>query len=431
MAPGSPAQRLGIKPGDVVSAVDGHELRDEVDFRFYTAQDTFTVTIHDSSGTARVLAVDLWDGDSLGIDFEEPLFDGLRLCANRCPFCFVRQMPPGFRPSLYVRDDDYRYSFLHGSFVTLTNLERSDWERLAEQRLSPLFISVHATDQAVRNRLIGAKEDPPILAKLHWLRDHRIAFHAQLVLVPGLNDGGQLDRSLGDLMSLGDALLSVSVVPVGLTRCALPGRRRYTEDEAETVIRQVREWRRRYRAALGRRTVYASDEWFLLRGTEIPGERYYEGYPQVENGVGLVRLLVDAWERDHEALSLRSERVARSRRIVVCGTLIAPVWRQIARQMNRLGADVMVLPVENTTFGPSITVSGLLCGRDVMAALGHVTSGTTVCLPRSMFNAEGTVTLDGLAADEIEAAIGAPVLVCTEAADAIAPLPAGGFEKGG
>lgn len=431
VTPGSPAARLGIKPGDVVSAVDGHELRDELDFRFYTAQDAFTLTARGRDGLERTVAADLSGGGSLGIEFEEPLFDGLRLCANHCSFCFVRQMPPGFRRSLYVRDDDYRLSFLHGSFVTLTNLEPSDWDRLAEQRLSPLFISVHATDPAVRTRLIGSKEDPPIPTKLRWLRDHRIAFHSQLVLVPGINDGSQLDRSLADLMSLGEALLSVSVVPVGLTRCAPAGRRRFSAVEADAVIRQVRAWRRRFRAELGRRTVYASDEWFLLRGTEIPGERYYEGFPQVENGVGMVRLLLDAWDRECRSLSLSPDRVSTSPRLVVCGKLIAPIWEGLAEEMNHLGGNVTVFPVENATLGPSVTVSGLLCGRDVVSALGRVDPDTIVCLPRTMFNAEGDLTLDGMTAAEISGAIGVPVLVGAEAADVLAALPPGGVKDGG
>jgi len=421
VTPGSPAANLGIKPGDVLQAVDGRPLRDELDFLFYTSGDTFELTVHSSEGSTRSLLVERRDESFFGVEFEDPLFDGLRLCANHCSFCFVRQMPPGFRPTLYVRDDDYRLSFLHGSFITLTNLEPSDWYRLAEQRLSPLYVSVHATEPEVRRRLLGSREHPPILERLRWLRDHRIAFHAQLVLVPGVNDGEHLDRSLGDLLELGESCLSVSVVPVGLTRCAPAGRRRFNAAEAGEVIAQVTQWRRRYHAAIGRRTVYASDEWFLLRGTDLPLARYYEDFSQVENGVGLVRLFLDAWEADRDRLA--AGPVPHDRRTVVCGTLIAATWEQVAAEMRALGAGVVVQPVTNYVLGPSVTVSGLLCGADVVQALESRADGV-VCLPRSMFDAAGKVTLDGLTVEELSCRIGAPVLMGTEAADVLAPLPA-------
>lgn len=421
VSPGSPAADLGLEPGDVVLQANGQPLRDILDFRFHTASGEFTLLV-ERAGEHYLYEVELDPGEPLGVEFEHALFDGLRTCRNRCPFCFVRQMPRGFRPSLYVRDDDYRYSFLHGSFVTLTNLTEPDWERLAEQRLSPLYISVHATDQATRNRLLGIREDPPLLEKLRWLRERRLSFHAQLVLVPGWNDGPQLDRSLGDLLELGESCLSVSVVPVGLTRESPAQLRPYTPEEAGPVIVQIRQWRRRYAQQLGRRTVYASDEWFLMRGTELPGAPYYEGFPQVENGVGAVRLFLDTWEADLRAgPACPSPEEAR---LIVCGTLIEPLWQTIAQQMRALGADVRVQAIVNETLGPTVTVSGLLTGRDVVAALGRVPPRTTVCLPRSMFDDECARTLDGMTPAQLEEALGTRVLICAEAADVLSPLPA-------
>lgn len=421
VSPGSPAEGIGLRPGDVLLEVDGRPLRDVLDFRFYTSVDEFTLLV--GRGEARhALPVTLDDGEPFGVEFESALFDGLRTCRNRCPFCFVRQMPRGYRPSLYVRDDDYRYSFLYGNFVTLTNLGDSDWERLAEQRLSPLYVSVHATDQSVRERLLGTQEDPPLLDKLRWLRDHRMSFHAQLVLVPGWNDGHRLDRSLEDLLGLGEACLSVSVVPVGLTRKAPSHLRAFTSEEAGPVIAQVRDWRRRYAQALGRRTVYASDEWFLMRGLELPGARYYEGFPQVENGVGMARLFLDTWEadkRESPACSPPSEE-----RLVVCGTLIRRLWESIAGEMRELGANVRVVSVVNEALGSTVTVSGLLTGRDVVAALGQLSPQTTVCLPRSMFNDECELTLDGMTLDQMQRALGTRALICAEAAEVLGPLPA-------
>ncbi|NPV09432.1 MAG: DUF512 domain-containing protein [Anaerolineae bacterium] len=418
MSPGSPAHQLGLQPGDVLLAVDGRSLRDVLDFRFYTAADEFTLLV-ERAGQHLLLEVALGSGEPFGVEFESALFDGLRTCRNRCPFCFVRQMPPGFRPSLYVRDDDYRYSFLYGNFVTLTNLEQDDWSRLAEQRLSPLYVSVHATDQSVRDRLLGVRESIPLMDKLLWLRSHRIAFHAQVVLVPGLNDGPHLDRTLGDLLQLGESCLSVSVVPVGLTGRAPSHLYPFTPAEVEPVIAQVRQWRRRYAARLGRRTVYASDEWFLMGGIDLPGAPYYESFPQAENGVGAVRLFVDTWEADRRALATCPP--PEGTRLVVCGTLIEPLWQSIAGQMRAMGADVQVTAVVNETLGPTVTVSGLLTGQDLVAALGRVPAGTTVCLPRAMFNQECALTLDGMTLHQIQDALGAPALIGAEAGDVLAP----------
>jgi putative radical SAM enzyme (TIGR03279 family) len=424
LSPGSVAEELGLQPGDRLLAVDGRALADVIDFRYLTAKDQFELLV-ERDGEQTLYDIVLDGGELLGIEFEEPLFDGLRRCRNRCPFCFVRQLPHGLRRTLHVRDDDFRYSFLYGNFITLTNLGQADWQRLAEQRLSPLYVSVHATDQATRDRMLGIREDPPILAKLDWLRQHGLRYHAQLVLVPGINDGPNLDRSLADLLAQGEAMLSVSAVPVGLTAYSPPGARTYAQGEARAVLRQLKRWRLRYARETGSARVYASDEWFLVSGTTIPSARYYADFPQIENGVGLVRLFLEGWKRT--ARRLRAVPMPSESRLVICGKLIAPVWQQIAEEMNGRGANVTVLPVANRALGETVTVSGLLFARDVLAAidtLGDQQRPAAVCLPRSMFNAEGTLTLDGLSLAEISARAGLPVIVGAEAADILCPLPA-------
>jgi len=423
LSPGSVAERLGLRPGDRVLAVNGRALADVIDFRYLTAAERFQLLV-ERAGQPVTYDVTLGEGEHLGIDFERPLFDGLRRCRNACRFCFVRQLPPGLRRSLYVRDDDYRYSFIYGNFITLTNLRRSDWQRLAEQRLSPLYISVHATEQETRERILGVREEPPLLAKLAWLREHGLRYHAQVVLVPGLNDGPRLDRTLHDLLEEGDAVISVSVVPVGLTAYAPPDLRTFTAEEAHGVVRQIRRWRLRYARETGSSRVCASDEWFLMSGLRLPGTRYYADYPQLENGVGLVRLFLERWRRARRRLN--QVRLPRESRLVVCGQLIAPVWRQVAKEMNELGAQVTVLPVINRALGESVTVSGLLFARDVIAAAKHEVSQShpqTIFLPRAMFNAEGTLTLDGLSPEAIAAAVGVPVVVASEAAEVLAQHP--------
>ena len=437
VAPGSVAEELGLEPGDLVLSVSPRKtraenctagfprstvfrdqpIRDVLDFRFLTSSGEFTLLV-ERQGQETLYEAWLDEGEALGIEFAEAVFDGLRRCRNKCTFCFVQQLPAGLRPSLYIRDDDYRYSFLYGSFVTLTNLAAADWERLAEQRLSPLYISVHATEQGLRDSLLGIHEQPPLLERLAWLREHGIRFHTQIVLVPGVNDGTHMDRSLSDLLSLGEALLSVSVVPVGLTKYAPAALRPYKAEEAIAIIKQVGRWRRASRKTLGRASVYAADEWFLLAGVPVPSARYYEDFPQIENGVGLVRLFLDEWRAARRRAA--REGVPSDARTVICGTLMAPIWQQVAEEMNALGGQVRVLPVVNRALGEAVSVSGLLFAEDVIAALHERGAGDTVYLPRAMFNAEGTITLDGYSPADLERDLGVPLLIAAEAAEVLA-----------
>ncbi len=429
VSPGSVAEDFGLQPGDVVLEANDRPLRDVVDFRYETAGGEFTLLV-DRQGELILFDVGTEPGEPLGVEFEEPVFDGLRTCRNRCLFCFVHQMPPGYRRSLYLRDDDYRYSFLYGNFITLTNLTEEDLERVARQRLSPLYVSVHATEPDLREHLLGIRERPPLMEKLRRLATNRVRVHAQLVLVPGINDGSHLDRSLADLRSLGESLLSISVVPVGVTRLAPEGLRPYLPEEAAAVIAQVDRWRRAYAEEGNDARVYCSDEWFLLSDHAIPAARYYEEFPQVENGVGLVRLFLDSWRKSRRRVL--AGPLPEEERVVVCGASMAPIWADLARQMIEAGARVTVRPVTNRAFGPTVTVSGLLTGADVVASLGDAPREVTVCLPRSMFNAEGTLTLDGWSPADLQTAIGRPVLVGSEAADVLCPLsPTGGGEQRG
>jgi len=418
VTPGSVAEELGLQPGDVVLTINNQPLRDILDFRFQTASSEFTMLVK-RNDAQYILDVIMSDADSLGIEFYDVVFDGLRLCRNHCPFCFISQLPPGLRPSLYVRDDDYRYSFLYGNFITLTNLDEQDWQRLEKQRLSPLYVSVHATEQGIRNRLLGVDEQPSLLEKLVRLCKQRLSFHAQVVLVPGLNDGPHLDRTLSDLLNLGRAVLSVSVVPVGLTRYSPPNLRQFTQAEAKEIINQIDCWRHAYRTSLGRHTVYAADEWYLASGLPVPQSSYYEGFPQLENGIGLVRLFLDEWSLAKEQLLT----IPKAPRTVVCGTLIAPVWRRIASEMNAMGAHVTILPVTNGALGESITVSGLLFAADVIDALNASELTGVAYLPRSMFNHEGTLTLDGFTLATMRAESRVPLAVASDAVDILRPLP--------
>ncbi|MBM3190306.1 MAG: DUF512 domain-containing protein, partial [Chloroflexi bacterium] len=364
--------------------------------------------------------------------FREPLF-GLRQCNNRCSFCFVQQMPKGLRPSLYLRDDDYRYSFLLGNFVTLTNLQESDWQRIGEQRLSPLYVSIHATNVDIRRRLLGNPRAEDIVPQLRRLGEMGIAVHGQVVIVPGANDGEVLRETIRDLRALWPTVRTLALVPVGLTRYHRGGARLLRPDEARAVLRLASEVIPQTRESLGATWLYPSDELYLLAEEPIPPASFYDDDAQRENGVGLVRSLLDDWRAARRSLARRRrgrtivERTGagqRPRRITwICGALIAPILVGMAAEfMADTGVQVAVMPVANRFFGESATVSGLLTGGDVVEALAGQDLGERVFLPRAMFDAEGERTLDDLTPDALSQRLGAPVSLVSTVSEVLAAL---------
>jgi putative radical SAM enzyme (TIGR03279 family) len=396
-------------------------------------------------------------GQDLGLSFTHPTFDvDIRRCTNRCEFCFVKGNPPAgplrLRRSLYVKDDDYRYSFLFGNFVTLTNLTPEDWDRLEEQRLSPLYVSVHATAPDLRRQLLGQSGSrepgtPDVLEQLRRLGDLGVEVHTQVVLVPGRNDGPHLDRTLGELFALGDGpVASVGVVPVGLTKYHRSGCRTYSAEEAAAVLDQLAPWQDEGRRRWDVGFVYASDEWFLMAGEQVPPAISYDDFPQVENGVGMVRRLLDEWAglrtrwRKHHTANggWPGGHRGLAPATLVCGTLIAPVLGGIVAELNKLtGADWRLVPVVNRFFGEVTTVSGLLTGRDVLAALRGRDLGQRVLLPRAMFtgrygagSAPPGTTLDDLHITEMAEQLGVPVAMAGTLTEALAEAGAEGLAGG-
>jgi putative radical SAM enzyme (TIGR03279 family) len=399
---GGLADRLGILPEDRLVSINGHVLRDIIDYHFYAADERLELEI-ERAGKRLAFSVDREYGKEFGLQFTEDVFDGIRRCGNRCEFCFVNQMPPGLRPALYVKDDDYRYSFLHGNFITLSNWTEADWERVAEQHLSPLYVSVHATEPELRQRLLCNPDVPDILGQLSRLTEMGIEVHTQIVVVPGINDGQHLGRTVADLTALYPGVASIGVVPVGLTRYHRGDVRLLTVEEVRRVLDQLLPRQRENRERLGVGLVYLSDELYLRAGYAVPPADQYDGFPQLENGIGLVRGLLDAWEE------LKGKRLGptRGRGIIVCGTLIAPVMTQIATDLSeRFGVDITVRAVENRFFGKSVTVSGLLTAGDVVEALKGRDLGEAVFVPRAMFDAAGQKTLDDVTAEEMEDSLG-------------------------
>ncbi len=404
--PGSVGAEVGLEPGDVLVRINGHPLRDVLDYQYYAAEEVLELEVV-RAGQRHILVVERDYDEDLGLDFAEPLFDGLRQCDNRCPFCFVQQMPKGLRRSLYVRDDDYRYSFLLGNFITLTNLTEADWQRIGEQRLSPLYVSVHATDLAVRRRVLGNPQAPDILAQLRRLGEMGIAVHGQIVLWPGLNDGAILRRSIAELAELWPTVRTLALVPVGLTRYHTGPVRALRPEEAAAVLDLAAEVAQDLRARLGCTWLFPADELYLLAGRPIPPKAFYDTDAQRENGVGLVRALLEDWARARR----RKRRPSALRRVTwVSGTLIAPTLARLADQFTaRTGVEVRLVPVSNRFFGPSVTVSGLLTGQDVLAALAGRDLGERVFLPRAMFDAAGLRTLDEVTLEECTDRLGVPV----------------------
>ncbi len=429
VSPGSLAMELGIEPGDRIVGINGLPLIDALDFQFQ-AQAEHVILDVERAGVLLRYDLQLEGDEFWGVTFADPTFDGVRICENACPFCFIKQIPKGMRRSLYVMDDDYRYSMLYGSFVTLTNLTEDDWRRIEEQRISPMHVSVHATDPELRVALVGNPKGARIMEDLARLERAGIDFHAQLVLCPGVNDGEELDRTLRDLASFGDRLVSIAGVPVGLTRhglerqskqvrssraCmrSLPGHqiavRRYERGEAEAVIAQAEPWQARFRRERGRTYFYLGDEFYLMTDREVPDADEYDGFPQLEDGIGITRHFLEDLRR-----FLRRSRpgtLPGCRGTVACGTLIAPPMREAVARFNaQLGSALRVVAVENRFFGSEINVSGLLTGKDLILGLADdPADGPVYVSDRMISHRTGTLLddydLDGLAVD-----LGRPVV---------------------
>lgn len=420
--PDSLAEQFGLQPGDRLFMVNGHPVDDVIDVQFYAAEDE--VELRWMRGGEELLAEgERESGQPLGIEFEHPTFDiDIRRCNNLCPFCFVLQTAPRMRRALYIKDDDYRYSFLYGHFVTLTNLNERDWERIEEQHLSPLYVSVHATEPEIRRKCLNNPRAPDIMAQLRWLAERGIDVHTQLVVTPGLNDGPHVERSVRDLAILHPRVQSVSVVPVGLTMHHKYGHRAHLKKEAEQLIQAVEAWQREFQKSLGVRFAYLTDEWYLVAGRPVPALKDYDGLDLEENGLGMVRKFLKDWKAVKAELRRKRRLKARSGTLVT-GTLFEPTLAGTVAEFNRAARTALrVVGVTNERLGHGISVAGLLMGKDIVDQLKGQDLGEVLVLPRVMFDHPRAISLDDVSPLTIAKALDRPIHLADAMGDVLDAL---------
>lgn len=434
VAPGSPAAHAGLQPGDEIARVDGQVPRDVIEWQMFTDEADIALDVL-RNGLELDVEVPKRAGESLGIEVQSAVFDRVRTCDNHCEFCFIYQLPKGMRRSLYLKDDDYRLSFLYGNFTTLTRFTEADLERVVTERLSPLHVSIHATDHHIRNRMLKNSRGGMSLRWLRALLDHGIEVRGQVVVCPGVNDGDVLDDTLAGVLDRFPELESVAVVPLGLSKFNKESAMRlHTPEEADRVVDVIEEWQATFLEVLGRRMVFAADEYYLMTGREFPAAETYEGFPMHEDGIGMAR----TFEREFhgiadEATGVRSGFFAavdlpanpaaytglrapsaevvqsvslRPRRNARVGVLTGPFGAQvIAPLIGQLGrGDVRILPVENRFFGGNTGVTGLMTGDDLIRVLGAEPEGDRYLLPDVCLSDDGRF-LDGLSVDDLPRAV--------------------------
>ena len=409
---GSLAEAAGIKAGESLLTVNGSSLRDIIDLSFLLADEQVVLKLAGADGTEREITIDKRIDEDLGLEFESAVFDKVTTCYNKCVFCFVDQMIPGMRKGLYVRDDDYRLSFLYGNFITLTNMKDEDFDRIIQTHMSPLYVSVHATDPEVRCKMMNNRFAGELMDKLKRLFDAGITVHTQIVCCPGYNDGDVLKRTYADLRALAPMVETMAVVPVGLTknRAHLTPLRLFTPEEAREIVATVTEWQQECRQSLGKSFVYLGDEFYILAGMPLPQAEWYDGFPQLENGIGLSRNFLEEWQEANKIVPVNGEVNS----VIPVGTSAFKVLQPLIEDFNaRTGMQHRLIGVENEFFGNTVNVTGLLCGNDILKA---VKGAESIILPEVVLNSDD-LFLDDMSYAEFCKAAGAPVHRAVTAGD--------------
>ncbi|AOH47838.1 peptide-binding protein [Selenomonas sp. oral taxon 920] len=399
---GSIAEELELVPGDKILAVNDMPLRDIIDFSFAMADEEIELLVEHADGEQELIEFDKDYDEDFGVEFERAVFDGIRSCANHCYFCFVDMIAPDMRHSLSIKDDDYRLSFLYGNFVTLTNMGAADFERIEHFHLSPLYVSVQCTNPVLRAEILRYKGAADILGQLTKLEEAGADYHTQVVLCYGLNDGEELERTICDITARRPHALSLAIVPVGLTKHRTDPFPlvQFDRDGAARVIDQVEAWQQRIRSEEGKTFIYLGDEFYFLAGREMPPAEMYDGFPQLDNGIGLTRNFIEDWTN-----ALVTENACDGVRLaVISGTAVAPVMERLAREIDPDGQRIHVLPVVNKHFGETVNVSGLLTGHDMIQAIHALRKDVDgVLIPASALREGEDVFLDDITLDAMRA----------------------------
>ena len=412
VASGSLAQRRGIMPGDVLLTMNGEPIIDDIDYQALSSSRRIRLCLQKSDGSERELTIIKADSVPLGLQFDDSIIGNPKTCSNNCLFCFVNQMPEGMRKSLYIKDDDWRLSLLMGNYITLTNINETEFARIIRRRASPLYISVHATDMILRAQILGNKHGALLMQRLERLKQAGLSFHLQLVLCPGLNDGDVLRQSLFDLLALHPAAVSVAIVPVGLTRHRdiLPLIHPYTKDEAKEVLAICEAFQQEAIAKNGTRFAFPADEFLSIAGRPVPETGYYEHFSQIENGIGMLRQFEDELReaKNHEgqhAAILPGKTV-----LLPCGTALAPYLREWIKDYAPEYVKAIIVPIRNDFFGETVTVSGLITAKDLISQLSGI-HADEILIVDTMLNSEKTLFLDDLSPEDVQKALEVPVRV--------------------
>ena len=404
--PDSIAAEIGFEPGDRLVSINGQKPRDLIDYQFLCADEVLELEVLDTKGKSHEVEIEKDFDEDLGLEFDTALFDGLIQCNNRCPFCFIDQQPPGMRQTLYLKDDDYRLSFLYGSYLTLTNLTQREWDRIEQMRLSPLYVSVHATEPEIRSRLLKNPRAGQLRSQLQWFQERRLQIHAQVVVCPGINDGVHLERTLRDLAEFhaGEmpAIASVAVVPVGLTRFRpeqdelVP----VTPEKAQEVIAQVQMLQAQFQQRFNSTFAWLADEWFLIGGQPLPPESHYEDYPQLGNGVGSIQQFLQTFAA---AAARLPQQISPPRKLTwIVGNAVEQAFQPLLQRLNQVeGLTVELVALCSDYWGQSITVTGLLTGHDLLPALQDKDLGAGILLPTVMLKHGESCFLDDTTVEDL------------------------------
>jgi len=392
--PGSIAAGLGLQKGDIIVSINNQDIHDVIDYRFLAADEHIALLIRRVNGETKLFSIHKDPDDSIGVECSSLR---MKRCGNRCIFCFVDQMPKGCRKSLYVKDEDYRASFLYGNYITLSALSEADWERIFRLRLTPLYVSIHTTDPQLRSFMLGNKNAPDIMSSLNRLAAGGIRMHTQIVLCPGINDGRHLLKTIEDLSGLFPAVLSIAVVPVGLTafRKRLFPLRTFTSREAHEILQDIISIGTRFKRKYGTRLVFPADEFYLKAGECIPPASFYEDFPQVENGVGMVADFLREVSHTRLPKTLPSVKTT----VVTSASFGKILEKVLHRLRDNCGAAIRRVVVTNSFFGPSVTVAGLLTGQDILRTLKGKRLGNLVMIPSETLKEDENIFLDGMTLD--------------------------------